>query len=68
MTSVVAPHCMWCKHYKRGLACDAYPKRIPEDILYSESGHTEPHTGDGGIMFELKEGETDEWVGLKAGG
>jgi hypothetical protein len=48
--------CMICKHlhldvplYK--MACDAFPKGIPWDIISSRDRHTEPYPGDNGIMF-----------------
>jgi hypothetical protein len=41
-----------------------YPERIPDGILFEEDGHRTPYKGDGGVIFELKPGVKDEWVGL----
>lgn len=32
--------------------CLAFPDGIPDDILDGEFDHTDPHEGDGGIMYE----------------
>jgi hypothetical protein len=49
--------CNDCVHLKRGTAtCDAFPDRIPDDILLGRHDHTEPYPGDHGIRFEPKEG------------
>ena len=48
----VWPMCNECKHFHRGTAhCDAFPKRIPKDILCG-GDHTKPYPGDNGITFE----------------
>lgn len=41
--------CILCKHYKGLFTCDAYPDRIPEEILTGEVDHDEPYEGDHGI-------------------
>ena len=52
MTSGPAPMCVDCKYYfHRGLACKAFPDGIPDDILFAEFDHREPHPKDGGIQF-----------------
>jgi len=52
--------CLNCKHLfkggKWGIACDAFPEEIPDDILDGgEFDHTKPFPGDNGIRFEERE-------------
>jgi hypothetical protein len=45
--------CRKCKHLRLGsFACDAFPKKIPYDILVGKHDHTSPYLGDSGILFE----------------
>jgi hypothetical protein len=46
--------CASCKHYRDKLQCDAFPKRIPAEILSGEFDHSEPYPGDNGIRYEPK--------------
>ena len=58
MTTIAAPMCMECKHF-RGEdppTCDAYPDGIPKAIWTGGVDHTKPWIGDHGIRFELKPG------------
>lgn len=57
--SVRAPMCMFCKHFhydkmEGPLTCDAFPDRIPLEILEHDVLHYEPFEGDGGIQFEQR--------------
>lgn len=47
------PMCMGCQHLHQGfvLTCDAFPARIPDDILDSRVDHRQPVKGDHGIQF-----------------
>jgi hypothetical protein len=49
---------MECKHFHykdiKKNACDAFPRGIPQKILYEGWDHTKPYTGDKGIRFEKK--------------
>lgn len=52
------PICFLCKHYNGGAryTCKAFPKGIPEEILFGKSEHEKPlpeQTND--IIFEEKE-------------
>lgn len=44
--------CASCTHYKGGLTCSAYKKKIPTKILTGVHDHQKPHKGDNGIRFE----------------
>lgn len=55
MTSIVAPMCMYCLRYNRSGAtmnCQAYPDRIPDDIIFSRVDHRKPYAGDHDLQFE----------------
>lgn len=45
--------CNECVHYHRDATCDAFPKRIPRELL-DRGEHDTPFDGDGGIRFEPK--------------
>lgn len=54
--------CLYCKHFiglsNHNYRCEAFPKKIPWDILTSKHNHREPYQGDNGIQFEpIKEEE-----------
>ena len=68
MTTYAHPFlCLWCARlHDRDdgpmpveLACDAYPKGIPDEILDNEVDHREPVKGDRGLRFEPIAGFTD---------
>lgn len=55
MTTTVAPICIECVYFRRngkGLTCKAFPKGIPDDILFSRHDHRQAFEGDRGIVFE----------------
>jgi hypothetical protein len=57
MTFGKAPICVICKHFlndKDTLCCDAFPDKIPENIIMEKFIHTKPYPGDNGITFEQK--------------
>jgi len=59
-----APICMKCKNYLRddfdGLNCNAFPKGIPDEILFGENDHTTPLPDQGNdIVFEPIEATND---------
>lgn len=49
----IIPQCLFCKHYKNGAKCSAFPKGIPDPIFTSGThDHKKPFKGDNGIRFE----------------
>jgi len=53
--------CARCEHLRHelpkdgiGSVCDAFPERIPREILGGEHDHTQPFPGDNGIRFEVR--------------
>jgi len=47
--------CMTCVHYRGDLKCEAFPKKIPDEILVEGNDHTSPVEGDHGIMYQAME-------------
>ena len=48
--------CNDCKHvFDNGYSCEAYPEKIPSDILTGQALHRTPYDGDNGIKFEDRE-------------
>ncbi len=57
--ATIPPLCMVCAHLHSGArvpACDAFPERIPEEILAGE-GHVDSFPGDHGIAFRKTSGD-----------
>ena len=61
MTTYAQPFlCLWCTRLHgrddgpmpTELACNAYPKGIPDEILDNEVDHREPVNGDKGLRFK----------------
>ena len=50
--------CNTCAHFKHTETptCDAYPDRIPPEILVNDVLHTTPYKGDHGIQFAERKG------------
>jgi hypothetical protein len=44
--------CSRCRHYHGNSSCEAYPHKIPAEILLGYVSHTRPYKGDQGIQFE----------------
>jgi hypothetical protein len=63
------PVCVGCKHFHHTgpLACDAFPERIPDEILLHRNPHNAPFPGDHGIQFEPIEPPTKATTRPRAG-
>ncbi len=49
-----SPKCTFCKHFQvRDWSCTAFPKGVPDDLVFGDVSHDEPYPGDHGIRFEL---------------
>jgi len=46
--------CIMCKHFQL-IGCDAFPERIPVEIITGHFDHHNPYPGDNGIRFEARE-------------
>ncbi len=44
--------CLFCKHYRNKVTCDAYPDGIPKEIRHFEVDHRQGYKGDNGIQYE----------------
>ena len=44
--------CFLCAHYQGALTCEAFPERIPQDVLDGTADHRKPFKGDNGIRWE----------------
>lgn len=44
--------CIGCKHYTMMSTCEAFPDKIPYEIISGHFIHTEPYPGDHGIMYD----------------
>ena len=68
MTDLSTLICIFCRHLcEDGTRCTAFPKGIPDEILFGWHDHRLTFEGDGGTLFELKPGEEanwDEWQDL----
>ena len=38
--------------FVRESSCEAFPKGIPEDIMFGDFDHRKPHKGDHGLLFK----------------
>lgn len=51
--------CLSCKHYIGELACEAFPIRIPKEILLGTNDHKEVQPGQiDEIVYEM----SDQWI------
>lgn len=47
--------CVTCKHHRKKATCDAFPERIPEEIILTSNVHSRPLKGQGNkIVYEPK--------------
>ena len=48
--------CFACRHLRLspagGLACAAFPRAIPADLLEGRAQHRQPYPGDNGVRFQ----------------
>ena len=59
-TPAIGRLCLDCKHLRRDWTCEAFGRRtIPAVIWGGTSDHLAPVPGDGGVIFEPREGPLD---------
>ena len=44
--------CDKCRHYHGDAKCDAFPEKVPTEIVLGYVSHFHPYEGDQGIRFE----------------
>ena len=49
---MISLQCISCIHCRMGGQCDAYPDKIPYEIISGQVDHKKPYKGDNGITFE----------------
>lgn len=60
-----AEYCGFCTHYNNAeRRCSAFPNGIPVAIYNAEADHRKPFEGDGGIQFEAKNPNYEEYVDM----
>lgn len=50
---VTKSQCLECKNFidDKKFTCKAFPKGIPDELLFSRVSHREPYKGDNGIVW-----------------
>ena len=72
LSRIPFPGCMKCKHLivrkkvKGRFICEAYPDRIPTEIMLGYIDHTKPYKNDQGIQFEPLDDPDEERRRIKA--
>jgi len=55
--------CLACKHYRLGATCEAFPDRIPLEIIAGGVVHTTVYPGQTGeTVFELGANEVNDGI------
>jgi len=49
---MISQQCISCIHYRMGSKCDAYPDKIPYEIISGQVDHKRPYKNDNGITFK----------------
>lgn len=44
--------CNSCTHYRGFAKCDAFPDRIPRELMTIDITHDKPYEGDGGVRYK----------------
>ena len=44
--------CNKCRHYHGNSKCDAFPKKVPTEIMLGYVSHVHPYNGDQGLQYE----------------
>ena len=61
-----APICLYCKRFNedemKKLCCEAFPDKIPNDIIMNRTDHRHPVQGDQGLQFEPTSDEGAEYA------
>ena len=64
-TTGPAPICLRCARFDRdadNLACEAFPEKIPNDIIMNGADHRSPVQGDQGLLFDPVDDKAVEYA------
>lgn len=58
--------CLFCKHYRLGATCTAFPGGIPMDVISGKLFHNKKLPGQQGrVVYELGHNEANKGLGLE---
>jgi hypothetical protein len=60
MTTRMPTLCRSCARNRNDGTCDAFPSRIPAEIIVLGGDHTVPFPGDRGIRYQMKDSDKAE--------
>ena len=67
-TAKLSAICDKCRHYNGGAKCDAFPEKVPTEIMLGYVSHVHSYEGDQGIRFEPVDPKVKKRKGKKKKG
>lgn len=55
----MSEQCATCKRWTEAMRCEAFSEGIPDAIWTGRHDHTQPFSGDGGLLYDSIEGVQD---------